>query len=247
MEHSPFQRIPPELRNMIWELALHQKSPPTFDNQARAMNIEAHALALTATCRAIRTECLQVFFASNSFIIQGPGMPNVRDLRDRIGCRNFEAVASLTGIILVNRATCFQYFIEQPYRQRFSMSFGLKLWLRKFAVKARKTPGCPPLFMRIKVKRGREPVTAGGHEFWEECTVDLSVQRFHSLYCTDPIGGHMSKYEGDIDCLLQLCEEAFARGAKWSIKKQLVSNLMGGRSCVLTAYPVSSSRELQVL
>lgn len=74
---SPFNRIPAELRNRIYEFALTQpcdiiigvkSAPPTFYLKNDGSN--KHSLSLAQTCKAIWKECRQLFFAVNAFYIR---------------------------------------------------------------------------------------------------------------------------------------------------------------------------------
>ncbi|KAK4952368.1 hypothetical protein LTR10_009174 [Elasticomyces elasticus] len=74
---SPFLRLPPELRNSIYELALQQPEPVVIRRLGKvwpecrqpSSQLPHHATALTRTCKLIRGEDTQLFYAINTFII----------------------------------------------------------------------------------------------------------------------------------------------------------------------------------
>lgn len=73
MDRSPFATLPPELRNTIYELDL--SSPDRFelevDGRVHASdNVIRKYLAITETCRVMRSESLALFYASNVFFIR---------------------------------------------------------------------------------------------------------------------------------------------------------------------------------
>jgi len=72
MDNSPLAKLPAELRNYIYELAL------TCDTPCRVRSVglnpqllspeQRQPLGLTATCKAIRAEPTKLFYANNSFV-----------------------------------------------------------------------------------------------------------------------------------------------------------------------------------
>ncbi|KAK5116336.1 hypothetical protein LTR85_009308 [Meristemomyces frigidus] len=91
MDESPLARLPPELRNRIYELALTRELPidvsvnnnyklPSGPYQASARSgpptlwvkeaVMDGYLGLTKTCRSIRAETLKLFYAMNSFVFE---------------------------------------------------------------------------------------------------------------------------------------------------------------------------------
>ncbi|KAK1091356.1 hypothetical protein LTR48_006465 [Friedmanniomyces endolithicus] len=81
MDESQLSRLPAELRNRFYELVLRQGSPIIICDAANDHSIhEAHffgtpladsrPLALTATCKDIRSESLQLSYAINSFVFK---------------------------------------------------------------------------------------------------------------------------------------------------------------------------------
>lgn len=79
MDNSPFNDLPAELRNRIYELALTQSCDILIGfKTARAGSItivnadicNKHPLSLAQTCKRIRQECRQLFFAANVFSIR---------------------------------------------------------------------------------------------------------------------------------------------------------------------------------
>ena len=74
MESSHFNRLPRELRDIIWRLALQREECIyIFDDNGEARidadTAKQHPLALTATCNQIRDECDAMFFEANCFSI----------------------------------------------------------------------------------------------------------------------------------------------------------------------------------
>lgn len=76
METSRLGKLSAEIRNHIYELALTQDEPinitsnevPFGRQRLSRYNKNQHPLALALTCRQAHHECLQLFYASNSFI-----------------------------------------------------------------------------------------------------------------------------------------------------------------------------------
>ena len=73
MDQSPLSRIAREVRNRIYELVLTQPESVRIDESSfpivftRYQPHRRKLLALTETCRAIRDECTQLFYATNEF------------------------------------------------------------------------------------------------------------------------------------------------------------------------------------
>jgi len=75
MNHSPLARLPPELRNNVYELALQQSNAvtvcltkSTMNHASRLANID-NTISLLQTCTQIRTEATQLFFSVNCFTV----------------------------------------------------------------------------------------------------------------------------------------------------------------------------------
>ncbi|KAI7229122.1 F-actin capping protein [Hortaea werneckii] len=98
MDNSPFTKLSAELRNDIYHLVLY--SPEGFnityignilfeDKVLRNENNQVQPLALTATCKALRTETLQLFYAINTFTFKFKHFDSLQDIldafMDRIG------------------------------------------------------------------------------------------------------------------------------------------------------------------
>ncbi|KAK4550180.1 hypothetical protein LTR36_003147 [Oleoguttula mirabilis] len=112
MENSPLARLPPELRNRIYELALKSDRPFTLvfkhmlGQEPSAQ--QRHPTGLARTCKALRKEATQLFYAINAFEIQTDESPdyisttccylvrNVRAFVDMIGASNACALRSIT-------------------------------------------------------------------------------------------------------------------------------------------------------
>ncbi|KAK4565850.1 hypothetical protein LTR86_003699 [Recurvomyces mirabilis] len=61
MEPSPLLRLPPELRNTIWEHALHEQHP------IRISPTDSAEAPLLRTCKNVRSEGELIFYATNDF------------------------------------------------------------------------------------------------------------------------------------------------------------------------------------
>jgi hypothetical protein len=82
MDHSPFAKLPPELRNQIWELSNTAPSSLALDNRHRFStestplqnryidSTTSKHIAITQTCRKIRNETLSMFYSINTFEIR---------------------------------------------------------------------------------------------------------------------------------------------------------------------------------
>ena len=90
MERSPLNTLPPKLRNCIYELALTHTLPIAMgtatagDGDISKEACHGHPSPLTRTCKAIRAECIQVYYASNTFIIptgKGPVTEKLRPVK----------------------------------------------------------------------------------------------------------------------------------------------------------------------
>ena len=111
MKHSPLGRLPPELRNHIYHLALYEPKPIVVRpygyeivecNKSRTQPPPCPSpVALTITCKAIRQESVQVFYAINTFMVaDAEGSPehavmSARDFIAQIRQRNSLAVRSM--------------------------------------------------------------------------------------------------------------------------------------------------------
>ena len=67
MDASPFQKLSPELRNTIWALVVTSETPLTFNKPATCS-----PPPITATCRQIRAESLQMFYSCKVFGLHLP-------------------------------------------------------------------------------------------------------------------------------------------------------------------------------
>lgn len=71
MENSPLSRLPPELRNYIYELTLIERNdikinkPRTCHNPSRVWKPPP----LLQTCGQLRTEALPVYYSNNKFVV----------------------------------------------------------------------------------------------------------------------------------------------------------------------------------
>ena len=106
MESSLFKKTAPEIRNRIYELALAQpKSVHLIYSEKRGWQralgdgTQLHILALTQVCKAVRSECTQLFYAVNSLTIRTGSVVYVPELldgfRSRIGTLNGQALRDI--------------------------------------------------------------------------------------------------------------------------------------------------------
>lgn len=104
MDESPLNKLPGELRNQIYELALYHgrinidTTPylhhPADSHFPGAVTFQArHALALRSVCKQLEKETTQIFYAINTFVFVAPlcqyskvGMP-VKSFRHHIGAQ----------------------------------------------------------------------------------------------------------------------------------------------------------------
>ncbi|KAK4550221.1 hypothetical protein LTR36_003188 [Oleoguttula mirabilis] len=94
MDNSLLSRLPPELWNQIYELALHIDEPIALtwyhqhDEYVLALDPSSPAvgsvLALSATCTQARAECLQLFYTTNAFEMHLDG-PYVAEHAQAVG------------------------------------------------------------------------------------------------------------------------------------------------------------------
>ncbi|KAK5740370.1 hypothetical protein LTR17_004633 [Elasticomyces elasticus] len=85
IQDCPLMRLPPELRDSIYELAVVEKYTLTISTISYDCNHqESHQPALAKTCRQLRNEVLAVYFRSNNFAIRVAiySDPYVRELHD---------------------------------------------------------------------------------------------------------------------------------------------------------------------
>lgn len=64
--HSPLWRLPPEMRNLIYEFALYQGDEHGNCPVRKSVGIPEPALLLT--CKAVRKEAIGVFYSENRFL-----------------------------------------------------------------------------------------------------------------------------------------------------------------------------------
>lgn len=102
MEHSPLGRLPPELRNNIYELVFKQMKPVTIFYLDGAWNRHhlTHDFALTKTCKQIHAETSQLFYSGSTFMLiaqnsNGEASPCPHSLISRMGEANTTAMRTL--------------------------------------------------------------------------------------------------------------------------------------------------------
>lgn len=108
MDTSPLASIPPEIRHQIYELAFYQSQPIQISwcicrtsppNTLTSDCGPADLLALTATCKLIREESTQLFYATNTFVMKCKRDDNkthmLRRFLSNIGEANTKALGSV--------------------------------------------------------------------------------------------------------------------------------------------------------
>lgn len=149
MDSLSFKRLPAELRNTIWELALCHKCPIGIDRNSHGIFIEPtegqrDTLALTTTCQVIREETIRLFYGGNTFRIpEETGDAILRQLRRNIGDKSFDAIGTLQVMSIHaagsmnNQAQRFRGAFERvseiaerhgPYIERIETQFILREW-----------------------------------------------------------------------------------------------------------------------
>ena len=86
MDNSPLRKLPPEVRNIIYDLALRSKTGDCHITSTRHRPLvlvrgqdNRLPLALTQACRAIRQETRDTFFAVNNFVVKvNPGKATLK-------------------------------------------------------------------------------------------------------------------------------------------------------------------------
>jgi len=105
MADSPLLSLPPELRNRIEELVLRRDTPVVTQwlNDTRPFHrlrregdeSNVQALALTTTCKNVRSECVNLFFAFNIFEFKGSSLDS--HFRNRSILKILNAVSGLVN------------------------------------------------------------------------------------------------------------------------------------------------------
>lgn len=108
MDESPLAKLPPELRNLIYEYALTADRPYSISVRSASLVPKSHrdrgVLSLTHTCKTIRTESTPLFYALNEFVYrssdafryEGWLFPQLLDFRRAIGEVNALAIRTVT-------------------------------------------------------------------------------------------------------------------------------------------------------
>ncbi|KAK5686564.1 hypothetical protein LTS10_002684 [Elasticomyces elasticus] len=117
----PFLRLPPELRNMIYELALpmQQNYVPIIPSAPEARALVALCFfrpiairALLSSCQAIRTEALPMFYGNNTFILEMGEDISERDgkhFRSTLAwleSTDAKGIASMTTLLVTGATKC---------------------------------------------------------------------------------------------------------------------------------------------
>jgi len=124
MGFSPLARLPPELRNRVYESALpHDTTIATFwlpnQNQFKPSSFpplsgRPSPFALTLTSKQLRSESLQLFYAVNNFQVdfERDGqqiLPGLQAFLERVGSANAVALTGLTiGIGLLKPSVYYR-------------------------------------------------------------------------------------------------------------------------------------------
>ena len=119
MDGSPFGKLPPELRNRVYELVLANNEvfeitttafgPDFARPRSTPQYVKMHPVAMTVTCKKMRAECTQLFYSGNTFSFSftadpcyhGPQNHSKRELwifsrfRKAIGTLNAAALRSI--------------------------------------------------------------------------------------------------------------------------------------------------------
>lgn len=108
METSPFHKLPGELRDQIYVLALQQTQKIDLFRDQSQIIIDPvlrteRVLALTATCKQIRSECLAIFYSVNHFRVCGGVLRSLyqdctgvfQQWVDRVGTKQRQALCRL--------------------------------------------------------------------------------------------------------------------------------------------------------
>lgn len=112
MEASPFQKLLPELRNRVYELALVHDRPiqvspnTTPEGQIKIrgkLKDEYHLTTLLQTCKQIRSETTELFYAQNTFNVSWPEYPDIprnelrafKEFTTQLGDSNSKALSEI--------------------------------------------------------------------------------------------------------------------------------------------------------
>lgn len=96
MEHSPFASLPAEIRNQIYSMALlsPQKMILDFEFLEEHSHLRIggprHLLALTETCRQIRSEILPLFYSNRDFVVLNGNLKWTADTKNVKSARSKE-------------------------------------------------------------------------------------------------------------------------------------------------------------
>ena len=103
MENSPLSKLPPELRNRIYELALDFSCNIVIRTLQQHSKIEVKgslgyyhpipSLGLLTSCKVIDQECGQLFYASNHLVFAG--FDALREFKRCVGTENVAALRSV--------------------------------------------------------------------------------------------------------------------------------------------------------
>ncbi|KAK4539388.1 hypothetical protein LTR36_010989 [Oleoguttula mirabilis] len=128
MDASPLQRLAPELRNRIWELALTQADPVKVHGKngrnvaepgALAITTtDSHPLALRQTCRQISSECGRLFYIHNSFTFPATFFDHLAGSKTPV-CQPLSALAAIIGaenaaVIRAVKVLCREVRMDDP-------------------------------------------------------------------------------------------------------------------------------------
>lgn len=214
MEHSPLCKLPAEIRNMIWELTL-RKRYVEVDMCGRARSIGPHALALTATCRAIRAETIQLFYAINTIqIYRCPQLLHraLQEFSEKIGPSSYSAAACIilhTDVVIENNLDFYtrKMLLEDTIELR--MYYGNREALMDLA----RAPGAPPLFIRIQ-QQGyvcqRPPHHRGFCQYKNRVrAIDISLRRLWTTCRKYHKGEWKECHVEDGNYIIEVFREAF--------------------------------------
>ncbi|KAK3708537.1 hypothetical protein LTR37_011432 [Vermiconidia calcicola] len=147
MESSPLLKLPAELRDTVFELALCTHND-TGDNHTVTVSVQAEkprittpypvsrVLALTATCKKLRAETLPIFYGCNTFNILVESLRSVHGADDAIPERRHE--------LAVDRGQtwpwCFERWLRAVGRQNIACIRRIKFDLGHYKLRPRQSP-----------------------------------------------------------------------------------------------------------
>lgn len=156
MDIGPFEKLPVELRLHIWEYVLQHAKPITLTILSSTHGIShlnfsdsptpLRTLALTKVCRGLRKECLNLFYALNTFKILGSTSRNpitiLETFRSAIGDEACSAIRDATldlGTLSMDsfETVCASHNELDAFVRRIEAMQTSGEWRQHFTAKAR--------------------------------------------------------------------------------------------------------------